>query len=69
MQAILGIIVGVVFIISTIVAVVWAFSKCAPYKYVDDTFVRKDIHTVEYTSLLNIINELKDKIDKLIEDK
>lgn len=40
----------------------------ASIKYVNDTFVRKDMHTLEYTTLLNKIEELAKKMDTFIKE-
>ncbi len=57
------IIVAIFTVIGSIVSVVYAISHKASYTYVDETFMRKDLHSQEYKTLSEKIDELKDKIE------
>ena len=59
------IIVAIFTVLGSIVSVVYAISHKASYIYVDDTFMRKDLHSQEYKTLLEKIEELKNSIEKI----
>jgi len=62
------ILVGISTVVGSLVSVVWVISHKVSYTYVNETFMRKDLHSQEYKSLLEKIKELKNAINKLDED-
>lgn len=56
---------GICIVLSSIVAVVWTISNHPTYKYCDETFMRKDLHSQEYNTLLEKIEKLQKAIDEL----
>jgi len=56
---------GICIVLSSIVAVVWTISNHPNYKYCDETYMRKDLHSQEYKTLTEKIDELKEKIEDM----
>lgn len=63
------IIVASATIIGSIVSVAFCISHKASYTYVDETFMRKDLHSQEYKTLLEKFKELKTAIDELKKER
>ena len=60
---------GLIMIIGAIVSGAYVISNRPTYKYCDDTFQRKDLHSQEYHLLLEKIAELKEDIQALKNSK
>lgn len=60
-----SIISGIVIVLGAIITVVYTISNHPNYKYCDDTYQRKDLHSQEYKALLEKIEELKKAIEEL----
>lgn len=56
---------GAVIVLGAIVTVVYTISNHPNYKYCDDTFMRKDLHSQEYKTLLEKIEKLQEAVDEL----
>lgn len=63
------IVVGLFTVLGSIVSVVWVFSNRPTYTYCDVTYQRRDLHAQEYETLLEKIQELKDAIEALKDNK
>ena len=64
-EVIVSITVGFIAILGSIATVVFTVANRPTYKYCEDTFQRKDLHSQEYHTLLEKIEELRRDIQYL----